>query len=46
MIRKKPRPEKGVQFDGNFKALTKSDPNRRKRCTIWESLKKIFKRRN
>ena len=44
MIRKKPKREKREQFDGNFMALTKSDLKRRKKCTIWESIKKIFRR--
>ena len=46
MIKKKPKREKREQFDGNSKGLTKSDQNRRKRCTIWESIKKIFKWRD
>ena len=46
MVRKKPQPEKREQFDGNSKALTNGDSKRRKRCTIWEQLKKIFRRRD
>ena len=46
MVRKKPQPEKREQFDGNSKALTKGDSKRSKRCTIWESIKKIFRRRD
>ena len=48
MIKKKPRPpEKPLQFECNSKALTKkSDQKRSIRCTIWESLKKLFKRRD
>ncbi len=46
MVRKKPQPEIREQFDGNSKALTKGDSKRRKRCTIWESIKKIFRRRD
>lgn len=44
MIRKKPLSQKKPDFDVRKKQ--KSDPKRRKKCTIWESLKKIFKRRD
>ena len=39
------RTDKRVQFDGNMMALTKSDQKGRKKTSVWESLKRIFRKR-
>lgn len=44
MIKKSLKNQKKPVF--GFKEKQKSDPKRHKKCTIWESLKKIFKRRD
>lgn len=46
MLKKKSEMEKREQYDGNSEALTQSSEPRKKRKSIWQSLKKIFKRRN
>lgn len=46
MVKKRPKPEKPKKPDFGFKEKQKSDQKRSARCTIWESLKKIFKRRD
>lgn len=47
MVKKKPKPpEKPKKPDFGFKEKQKSDQKRSARCTIWESLKRIFKRRD
>ena len=47
MVKKRPKPsEKPKKPDFGFKEKQKSDQKRSTRCTIWESLKKIFKRRD
>ena len=45
MVKKRPK-EKPKKPDFGFKEKQKSDQKRSTRCTIWESLKKIFKRRD
>lgn len=47
MVKKRPKPPvKPKKPDFGFKEKQKSDQKRSTRCTIWESLKKIFKRRD